>query len=116
MLIAAPESLALSRVAVIVSAPPPSVASPWSLTERFTALTAGSSMANDARLSVPPAPPPRPVPEFAFSVPRPMSTVSGVGSSTESDVAASVRVASVAVAPVPGPVKVTVALPLFRFA
>ena len=80
------------------------------------ALASGSVILKSARLSVPLAPPSRPVPELAFSVPRPMITVSPPASVVLSLAALSVSVTVVAVAPVLGPVKVTVGVPESRFA
>ena len=82
--------------------------------ENATFGTVPLTMEKSARLSVPAAPPPKPVPELAFSVPRPMTTVSGVASFTLSPQAVKVSATEVAPAPVSGPVKVTVALPELR--
>ena len=108
------ERKALTKVAVMVSASPPSVASPSSLTDRFTAFGTGSWMLNDSSPMLL-APPSRPVPEFSFSVPGANSTVSPSGSSTSSVSAVRRSTAILALAPDSGPVTVTLALPLFRF-
>ena len=78
---------------------------------KASATPMASTMLKSARLSTPVAPPPSPVPEFAFSVPRPIATDSA-DSASLSTVAVTVRSTSFA----DGPLKVTVAVAVPRLA